>query len=68
MSTHPLTSAEAARWSARAGLALPAERHAGLAATAEYVHSVVSMLRELDFDDLGPAAVYRAQEGHDENA
>lgn len=68
MSTHPLTSAEAARWSARAGLVLPAERHAGLAATAEYVHSVVSMLRELDFDDRAPAAVYRAKEGHDETA
>ncbi|WP_433664148.1 hypothetical protein ACQPW1_19675 [Nocardia sp. CA-128927] len=66
MSTHPLTGPEAARWTARAGLVLPLERHAGLAATAEHIHSVVAVLRELDFADTPPAAVYRAKEDHDE--
>ncbi|MFJ6617955.1 hypothetical protein ACIQOW_10350 [Kitasatospora sp. NPDC091335] len=55
-----LTPPEAARWAARAGLALPAERHAAVAATAEHIGSVVAVLRELDFGDTPPASVYRA--------
>ncbi|MEU9047969.1 MULTISPECIES: hypothetical protein [unclassified Kitasatospora] len=58
-----LTPPEAARWAARAGLALPAERHA---AVANHIHSVVAVLRELDFADVPPAAAYRAvEEKHD---
>ncbi|GAA1041016.1 hypothetical protein [Streptomyces murinus] len=61
-----LTPPEAARWAARAGLRLPADRHAAVAATADHIHSVVSILRELDFGETAPAAAYRAeQEAHD---
>ncbi|MFD5465953.1 hypothetical protein ACFWIQ_24430 [Kitasatospora sp. NPDC127059] len=60
-----LTPPEAARWAARAGLALPAERHAAVAAVADHIHSVVSVLRELDFADVPPAATYHpAPETH----
>jgi hypothetical protein len=31
-----------------------------VAATARYIHSVVSVLREIDFGDVPPAAAYRA--------
>ncbi|NED33477.1 hypothetical protein [Streptomyces sp. SID8499] len=57
-----LTPLEAARWAARAGLTLPEERHAAVAATAEHIHSVVAVLRELDFADLPPAGAYSAGE------
>ena len=61
-----LTPPEAARWAARAGLPLPADRPAAVAATADHIHSVVSVLRELDFGETVPAAAYRAgQEAHD---
>jgi hypothetical protein len=66
MSTAELTPPEAARWAARAGLPLPADRHAAVAATAQHIHSVVAVLRELDFGDTPPAAAYHAgQEKHD---
>ncbi|MFF4220181.1 hypothetical protein [Streptomyces nondiastaticus] len=66
MSTVELTPPEAARWAARAGLDLPAERHAAVAAVANHIHSVVSVLRELDFADVPPAAAYHpVQEKHD---
>ena len=64
----PLTPPEAARWAHRAGLALPADRHAAVAATADHIHSVVAVLRELDFGDTPPAPAYRvaaAKETHD---
>lgn len=51
MSAADLTPPEAARWAARSGLPLANERHAGVAATADHIHSVVSVLRELDFGD-----------------
>jgi hypothetical protein len=58
--SHPaLTPSEAARWAHRAGLALPADRHAAVAATADHIHSVVAVLRELDFGDTPPALAYR---------
>ncbi|MFE2721681.1 hypothetical protein [Kitasatospora sp. NPDC059327] len=60
MSAAELTPQEAARWAARAGLPLPADRHAAVAATAEHLHCVVAVLRELDFADTPPAVVYRA--------
>ncbi|MET8544876.1 hypothetical protein ABZW03_30170 [Kitasatospora sp. NPDC004799] len=60
MSFAELTPPEAARWAARAGLDLPAERHAAVAATAEHIRSVVAVLRELDFGDTPPGAAYRA--------
>ncbi len=47
---------------ARAGLPLADARHAGVAAIADHIHSVVSTLRELDFGDTPPAAAYRAAE------
>ncbi|MEU6478192.1 hypothetical protein ABZ858_15120 [Streptomyces sp. NPDC047017] len=65
MSAEALTPPEAARSAARAGLPLPPERHAVVAATAEHIHSVVQVLRELDFGDTPPATAYRAgQEDH----
>ncbi|MFE7958514.1 hypothetical protein [Streptomyces sp. NPDC057413] len=61
-----LTPSEAARWAARGGLTLPADRHAVVAATAEHIHSVVAVLRELDFGDTPPASAHRAgEETHD---
>ncbi len=66
MSTTELTPPEAARWAARAGLSLPGDRHAVVAATANHIHSVVAVLRELDFGDAPPAGAYRAgKERHD---
>ncbi|MFF5125348.1 hypothetical protein ACFY41_00210 [Streptomyces syringium] len=66
MSAADLTPSEAARWAARAGLPLPQDRHVEVAATAEHIHSVVSVLRELDFGDTPPSAAYRAGgEQHD---
>ncbi|WP_328608991.1 hypothetical protein OG943_07680 [Amycolatopsis sp. NBC_00345] len=49
-----LAPLEAARWAARAGLVLPDDRHAVVAATADHLHSVVSLLRELDLGDTAP--------------
>ncbi|MET9499419.1 hypothetical protein [Streptomyces sp. NPDC006552] len=57
-----LSPAQAALWAARAALPLPADRHAVVAATANHIHRVVSVLRELDFGDTPPAAAYRAAE------
>ncbi|NSC22844.1 hypothetical protein FM076_17370 [Streptomyces albus subsp. chlorinus] len=59
MSAEELTPQEAARWAARAGLPLEDDRHPPVAATAQYIHSVVSVLRELDFGDTPPAPAYR---------
>ncbi|GAA1027694.1 MULTISPECIES: hypothetical protein [Amycolatopsis] len=53
---------EAARLAARAGLPLEAARHASVAAVANHIHSVVTVLRELDFGDTAPASAYRAEE------
>ncbi|MFE6747466.1 hypothetical protein ACFVGM_16550 [Kitasatospora purpeofusca] len=58
----PLTPSEAARWADRAGLPLPADRLAAVAATVDHIQSVVSVLRELDFGDTPPAAAYRTVE------
>ncbi|KUL36933.1 amidase [Streptomyces sp. NRRL F-4489] len=58
--------AEAARWAQRAGLPLAEDRHAVVAATAEHIRTVVSVLRELDFADTPPAAAYRAGRGGEE--
>lgn len=61
-----ITPPEAARLAARAGLPLPDDRHAAVAATAQHIHSVVAVLRELDFGDTPPAGAYRAgKEKHD---
>ncbi|MBQ1095400.1 hypothetical protein ACIQ1J_31340 [Streptomyces sp. NPDC097107] len=66
MSSVELTPPEVARWAARAGLPLPDDRHAAVAATAQHIHSVVAVLRELDFGDTPPAGAYRAgKEKHD---
>ncbi|WP_030716668.1 hypothetical protein [Streptomyces sp. NRRL S-237] len=66
MSAPDLTPPEVARWAARSGLALAKDRHAGVAATADHIHAVVSLLRELDFGETPPASVYRAGgEQHD---
>ncbi|MFF4602531.1 hypothetical protein ACFY12_07215 [Streptomyces sp. NPDC001339] len=62
MSAAELTPPEAALWADRAGLPLRADRHAAVAATADHIHSVVTVLRELDFGDAPPAAAYRAGE------
>ncbi|GHB79633.1 hypothetical protein GCM10010377_82080 [Streptomyces viridiviolaceus] len=62
MSAAELTPPEAALWADRAGLPMPAGRHAAVAATANHIHSVVAVLRELDFGDTPPAAAYRAGE------
>ncbi|MFF7633002.1 hypothetical protein ACFZB9_07595 [Kitasatospora sp. NPDC008050] len=60
MSDAELTPPEAARWAARAGLPLPADRHAAVAATANHIHAIVTILRELDFGETPPASAYRA--------
>ncbi|MFF1789607.1 hypothetical protein ACFVX9_24495 [Kitasatospora sp. NPDC058243] len=60
-----LTPPEAARWAARAGLPLPADRHDAVAATANQLLSVVAVLRDLDFGDTPPASAYRAESAHD---
>ncbi|MER5279346.1 hypothetical protein ABT025_26910 [Streptomyces sp. NPDC002809] len=66
MPSAELTPPEAARWAARAGLPLPDDRHPAVAATANHIHSVVAVLRELDFGDTPPASAYRAgKEKHD---
>ncbi|KFU78637.1 hypothetical protein SAMN04489729_6683 [Amycolatopsis lurida] len=49
-----LSPTEAASLAARAGLTLPTERHADVAATAGHIHSVIGVLRELDFGDTAP--------------
>lgn len=59
MSAEELTPQEVARWAARAGQPLEETRHAQVAATVQHIHSVVSVLRELDFGDTPPAAAYR---------
>ncbi|MFD4630169.1 hypothetical protein ACFVYR_20265 [Streptomyces sp. NPDC058284] len=59
-----LTPPEAARWAARAGLPLPGDRHQAVAATADHIHSVVAVLRELDFADTPPTPHDAAGETH----
>ncbi|AXE24821.1 hypothetical protein C0216_16410 [Streptomyces globosus] len=56
------TAAQAALWAARAGLPLPPGRRAAAAAAARHIHSVVVVLRELDFADTPPAFAYRAHQ------
>ncbi|MFD3513107.1 hypothetical protein [Streptomyces sp. NPDC058657] len=63
--TSDLTSQEAARAARRAGLPLADERHAGVAEAANHMHSVIATLREIDFGDTPPAAVFRAGEAAD---
>ncbi|OPG12220.1 hypothetical protein [Microbispora sp. GKU 823] len=58
MTATDLTPQEAARWALRAGLPLGHERHAEVAATAQHIHNIIGILRELDFGDAPPAAVY----------
>ncbi|MFI7323017.1 hypothetical protein [Streptomyces venezuelae] len=58
----PLTPPEAARWAARSGLPLTSDRTQAVAATADHIHSVVAVLRELDFADTPPAAHRAAEE------
>ena len=53
---------EAARLAARAGLPLAAARQDGVAAVANHIHSVVAVLRELDFGDTPPASAYQVGE------
>ncbi|MFD6433711.1 hypothetical protein [Streptomyces venezuelae] len=60
----PLTPSEAARWAARSGLPLAGDRAQEVAATADHIHSVVSVLRELDFADTPPTAHRAAEETH----
>jgi hypothetical protein len=62
VSTADLTPHEAARWALRAGLALGPDRLNEVAATAQHIHNVVGVLRELDFRDTLPAATYTASE------
>ncbi|MEV6618961.1 hypothetical protein AB0N31_34905 [Streptomyces sp. NPDC051051] len=66
MSSAELTPPEVARWAARAGLPLPDDRHSVVAATAGHIHSVVAVLRELNFGETPPASAFRAEKGkHD---
>ncbi|MEU3486991.1 hypothetical protein [Streptomyces massasporeus] len=61
-----LTPHEVARWALRAGLVLPADRRTAVAATADHIHDVVAVLRELEFGETPPAPAYRATpEAHD---
>ncbi|MER8187777.1 hypothetical protein [Kitasatospora sp. NPDC094015] len=63
-----LTPPEAGYLAARAGLVLPAEREAAVAAVANHIQRVVSVLRELDFAQTPPAAAFRAGEGEPDAA
>ncbi|MFF4261586.1 hypothetical protein ACFY7Y_19505 [Streptomyces virginiae] len=48
------------------GLPPAQDLQADVAAAADHVHAVVSLLRELDFGETPPSAVYRAGGGrHD---
>ncbi|WP_405606678.1 hypothetical protein [Streptomyces sp. NBC_00076] len=58
--TSELTPQQAAQGALRAGLTLGDDRHEGVAATANHIHSVITTLRELDFADTPPAVSYRA--------
>ncbi|MFD9817204.1 hypothetical protein [Streptomyces sp. NPDC059080] len=49
------TAAEAARAALRAGVRLPTERHAAVAAVAHHLHTVLGLLRELDLGETPPA-------------
>ncbi|MEU1486903.1 hypothetical protein [Streptomyces sp. NPDC005752] len=60
MGTSEITPQGAARWALRAGLPLGGERHEAVAGTARHIQSVVATLRELDFEDTAPAAVFIA--------
>ncbi|MFD7922408.1 hypothetical protein ACFV3R_24685 [Streptomyces sp. NPDC059740] len=64
-----LTPAEAGRWAARSAVPLPPDRWAEVAATAEHIHGVLSVLKELDLGDTAPAADYLVADpdpaGHD---
>ncbi|MEU0135838.1 hypothetical protein ABZ172_17690 [Streptomyces sp. NPDC006296] len=64
MNTDDLTPEEAARWALRAGLPLADERRAAVAVTAAHIQSVVATLREIDFGDTAPAAVFTAGQEH----
>ncbi|MGW2916793.1 hypothetical protein ACWDBF_02865 [Streptomyces angustmyceticus] len=61
MTSVELTAGDVARWALHAGLPLPDERHTDVAATANYIHTVISTLRELDFGETPPAAAYRIE-------
>ncbi|MFF7484936.1 hypothetical protein ACH4MW_33835 [Streptomyces luteogriseus] len=58
--TSELTPQETARGALRAGLPLKDDRLDGVAATANHIHSVISLLRELDFGETPPASSFRA--------
>ncbi|MGW2698120.1 hypothetical protein [Streptomyces sp. NPDC001296] len=55
MSVTELTPPEAALWAHRAGLSLPADRHAVVASVANHIQGVVAVLRELDFGETPTA-------------
>ncbi|WTN17670.1 hypothetical protein OHA83_34905 [Streptomyces canus] len=42
----------------------PCRRHEEVAMTANYIHSVISTLRELVFGETPPASSYRAGQGN----
>ncbi|MEU2912192.1 hypothetical protein ACFYM3_00460 [Streptomyces massasporeus] len=58
--TSELTPQETARGALRAGLPLGDGRLEQVAMTAHHIHSVISMLRELDFGETPPAPSFRA--------
>ncbi|AIV37686.1 hypothetical protein [Streptomyces sp. CCM_MD2014] len=62
--TGELTPQAAARGALRAGLPLEDGRHEAVAMTADYIHSVISTLRELDFGETPPASSFRAGQGN----
>ncbi|WP_327265573.1 hypothetical protein OG444_33145 [Streptomyces sp. NBC_01232] len=66
MSASDPTPPEAVRRTERSGPTPSHDRRAEVEATAGHIHSVVSLLRELDFGETPPAAAYRAGgEQHD---
>ncbi|MEV6563131.1 hypothetical protein [Streptomyces kronopolitis] len=58
MTAAELTPQEGARWALRAGLPLTGDRLAAVTATANHIHSVVGVLRELDLGQTPPAPHY----------
>ncbi|MFC8128335.1 hypothetical protein [Streptomyces sp. NPDC057302] len=64
MNADQITPQEAARGALRAGLPLAGDRHEVVASTAGHVHSVIALLRELDFGETPPAMSYSAGPVH----
>lgn len=60
MTATELTPQEGAGWARHAGLPLADDRLAAVTVTANHIHSVIGVLRELDLGQTPPAPLYQA--------